>query len=154
MRIDPTTEEPTRELLGHAIRGEYDEFQRGLMGFANDEGLQQALLLAIAIAAYVAVDDNDGKRPTEDDLRELAESLAEIETRITITAEEAHAYLGKVVFGDQSLTDVFSEQDAARLPFIITGLLVAANTNTEAGQKWPEYLDAVEAALEATPDPT
>lgn len=148
MQIDPTIEGPTRKLFGHAIRGEYEEFQRELMAIADDESLRRALLLAIAVAAYVVVDDHGGRQPSDAELRELAEPVAEIETRIAITAEEANTYLSKVVFGGQALTEGFPDEDAVRLPFIITAILLGSAERVDDAHHWWDYLDVVEAELE------
>lgn len=100
MQISPAIERPTRELLGHAIRGEFDDFGRKLAAFKDDGALQESLRLTAVVTAYAAVDDNDGVQLSDADMREPAESVAELETRIEISADEVHSYLSRVVFGD------------------------------------------------------
>lgn len=150
MQIDPRVEERTRELLGFALRAEFDEFERTLASLPDDETLRHALGLAAALSAYVVVDDNEGQLPSDDDLREVASTAAEVEDRYVIDSEKIYAYLRRCVFGAETVTDVLPKPDAANLPFVVAANLVGSTTDTDAGQKWPERLDEIEAAIEAT----
>ena len=51
MRIDPTTERWTRDVLGHAIRGELAELDR-LINAIGDDRYVECTALSVAIAAY------------------------------------------------------------------------------------------------------
>lgn len=153
MKIDPKTEQPTRELFGFAIRAELDPFQAKLADFPDGQSVRDALQLALAVAAGVVVEVCDGAEPTDADLRKLAQTAAAVEQRYELTEDEVYAYLSRCVFGGEPPTDVFSAEDAVRLPFLITGHLLGAYTHIDRGQHWPEYLDQVEAAIEAVPDP-
>lgn len=154
MRIDPKVEEPTRELFGFAIRAELDEFQQKLASFDDDESVRLALQLANAVAAGVVLEICDGARPSDPDLRQLAETAERVETRYRLAEAEVHDYLARCVFGGEQLFDVFNAADAVRMPFIITGHLLGSYTHVDQGQHWPAYLDQIEAALEAAPEPS
>ncbi|MQA77396.1 MAG: hypothetical protein GEV10_02765 [Streptosporangiales bacterium] len=151
MRINPTIEEATRTMLNHAVRGELEELRK--KGASLDEGaLREALGLCLAIAAHVTVDVCGGERPSEADLRTLADNVAKAETEFKLDATEIHRYLARSVFGGESLDQVFSSEDAASLPFLATGSILASYSPD--GREWWDYLDAVESAIEATPEST
>lgn len=150
MRIDVKAEETARALMGHAIRGELDVFQEKTTGI--DEGeLRAALVLAVTVSAYVAVDVCGGQKPSDADLRKLAENVTRLEKHVTLSENETYAFLASCCFGGQPVDSVFAPDDAIRLPFVIAGGLLAAYRND--GQEWWKYLDDIEAAIEAAPGP-
>lgn len=149
MQIDPRVEERTRELLGFALRAEFKDFERVLTNMPDDDTLRNALGLAAAISAYVVVDDNAGREPSNDDLREVANTAAEVEDRYVIDADKTYEYLRRCVFGTETVTEVLSTTDAVNLPFVVAANLIGSTTDTDNGQKWPERLDEIEAAIEA-----
>lgn len=150
MQIEPMVEQLTRRLFGHALRAEHDDFQRRLAD-ADGETVSQAIRLAATIAAYVAIDACGGARPTEEELRTIASNLAEADEHYSLTADEVHAYLTKGVFGGQAVHELLAPEDAVRLPFIIGVYLVSDYHDDD--QAWWDYLDTIEAAIEAAPDP-
>lgn len=154
MQIDPTVETQVRELLGHALRVELDDFQRVLTEAAGKGKLDDALTLTTKIAGVVVMHLCDGKPPTDDDLKEIAQTTVDIDDDYSLTEDEVGGYLGRVVFGGEQLSAVFSADDAARLPFAITANLLGSAAKVEDGQQWTDLLDQVEAALEAAPDPS
>jgi hypothetical protein len=54
MRIDPKLEKPTRDLLGHAIRSEWDEFA-GVIEDIGEVRFLECLGLCLRIAGYIAI---------------------------------------------------------------------------------------------------
>lgn len=148
MPIDPAVEAPTREVIGHVIRDEIDDVEAKLGKLADTDLLNASLALSAEISGTVVLDICDGQRPSSDDLDEIARSLAEWDERNGLTAQEAQTYLKRVVFGGERLDAVLSTEDALRVPYVVCALLVASSAKTEEGQQWPDYLDAVEAALE------
>lgn len=153
MRIDDKAEKTAREFFGFAIRAELDEFQ-DLVTNAKDPVLVDALRLSVAITKAVVLDVAEGQQPSGADLRKLADTAASVEKRYTLEADEVYVYLSDCVFGDKPLAEVFSAAQAATLPFIATGNLLASYRDAGNGQKWWEYLDMIEAGIEAAPDPS
>lgn len=149
MQIGSRAEQTARALMGHAIRGELEEFQQKTTGVDEDE-LRNALVLAVTISAYVALDVCGGQKPTDDDVRKLAGTVASLEKRITLADDDVAAFLTKCGFGGQPIDAGFSPDDAIRLPFAITGNMLAAYRHDD--QDWWKYLDQVEAAIEAAPE--
>jgi hypothetical protein len=152
MRIDPTVEEPTRELFGFAIRSELAEFDEKLRSFGDDITLREALLLAMAVSAMVLNDSAGGHAPTRERLRDTAAILAEIQDDYTLEQDEVYDYLDRCVYGGVPLTTVLPEGAAVTLPFVVAGNLLGSHAEIEKGQQWWDYLDAIEEELEAAPE--
>lgn len=151
MRIDPKAEQLTRDLFGHALRAEDEDFQGRLAG-ADAETVSDGIRLAATIAAYVAIDACGGEKPSDDDLRTIAANLAEADEHYALSADEVQTYLVKGVFGGQAIHELLPSEDAVRLPFIIGVYLVSGYHDDN--QAWWDYLDEVEAAIEAAPERT
>lgn len=151
MNVSPDTALAVRELIGAALRVELDKLDADLDRMLDD-ARTDAIGHAAVIAWFVTVDDNDGKVPSAEDLRAVAEDAADIEDRVNLSADAIHTYLSKCVFGDVSPFDALSAEDARRLPFIVAGNLLASVRAD--GEEWYEYLDRVEAAVAAAPEPS
>lgn len=151
MQIDDKVEASTRKLFGHAIRAELDEFQDRLRTL-DQASLTEALRLAVTVSGAVVLNITEGKHPSDNDLRKLASTAAEIEERYALDEDKVYTYLSKCVYGDTALEQAFSGADVVSLPFLVTGNLLGSYTPDD--QDWWEYLDQIEAAIEAAPDPS
>lgn len=81
--IVPRTEEPAREMLGHAVRGETQGLS-ALIESLGDERYRQVLGLCLIAAAYIAADV--ARRWSADlDIREVARLVSERGTEIRST---------------------------------------------------------------------
>jgi hypothetical protein len=143
--IDPRTEEPARDMLGHAIRGETQGLST-LIRAVGDERYRQVLGLCLIAAAYVAVDVT-GRWPTDADVREIARLASERGTEIPLDQEDVYDYLSGAALGFNSLPQALGDDlAAAPLPIFITGTLLFAFRPE--GKKWWDYLDQIWAAYE------
>jgi hypothetical protein len=143
--IDPTVEEPTRDMLGHAIRGEMEDLSALIQSVGN-ERYRSALGLCLTAAAYIAVDVS-GRWPTDADAHEIARLVAERGTAVKLNQADVYDYLSGAALGFGSLPEVLGDQvAAATLPLLITGSLLF--TFRPDGQKWWDYLDQIWAAYE------
>ena len=143
--IDPRTEEPAREMLGHAIRGELQDLA-ALMQSAGGERYRQVLGLCLTAAAYVAVDVS-GRWPTDADVKEIARLVSERGTEIKLDQADVYSYLSGAALGFQPLPEVFNDDTAAAtLPVLVTGSLLF--TFRPEGQNWWDYLDQIWSAYE------
>lgn len=149
MRIDPTTERWTRDLLGHAIRGELDEMSK-LICAIGDEQYGECSALCISIAAYIGIDARRMQWPGDDDLREMARRAAETTDDYELSASQVFDFLARVVFGSDKLDQVFPDMTlAATLPVLATASILASfRPPALRGQSWWDYLDLIEGALE------
>jgi hypothetical protein len=146
MGIEPKVEEPARDLLGHAIRGEWE-------GFANvaedigDQRLLEILSLCGRIAGYIAIDISGHTWPTVADVRETAQRMAAAGLDFDLTEDDAHAYLARAVLGFEPLTEVFPDREKlATVPIFTTAALLVSYRKH--GTDWWDYLDQIENALE------
>lgn len=145
MRIDPKAEQPTRKMLGHAIRHELDDLA-ALVQAEGSDALLASTPLCLLASAYVAIDVSD-RWPTEADLREIARDAAQAVTRLDITEPEIYEYLSRVALGQEKLDDVFSVEGLATVPLFATANLLL--TFCPRDKQWWEYLDQIWDAAEA-----
>jgi hypothetical protein len=143
--IDPKVEEPTRDMLGHAIRGELQPLA-SLIQSVGGERYRQGLGLCLTAAAYVAVDVS-GRWPTDADVQEVARLVSERGTEVKLDQADVYDYLSGAALGFQPLPEVFGDDMAAvTLPLLITGSLLFMFRPK--GQKWWDYLDQIWSAYE------
>jgi hypothetical protein len=147
MRIDPRIEEPTREMLGHAIRGELPELEAEIAA-VGDETYAAGITLCLIIAGYIAV-DLAGRWPTEADIRELARHTAASSTDYELREQDVYDYLSRGALGFQPIQEVFPDpgQDYT-LPVLITAQMLIAFRLGD-GHDLGRYLDTVWNAVEA-----
>jgi hypothetical protein len=152
MLIDAKADEVARELLGHAIGGELDEYAAIVRGMGEREILA-ASALCDRVAGYIAVDICGQEWPTQVDLMRIAQIMAKADMKFALDETEVYDYLALGALGFQPLLDVFPDMaKAGTIPFFVTAaLLVAYHPD---GKQWREYLEIIERALaEATPLP-
>jgi hypothetical protein len=146
MRIDPKIEKPTRTMLGYAIRGELQELAPQVLA-VGDVAYRECLALCLATAAYVVI-DVAGRWPTDADIREIAQRTAQATTNFELHDADVYDYLARTVIGAENLSDAFGSQAAAgTLPLLVTARLLVSFRPQ--GNDWWDYLDQIEAALEA-----
>src|ERR1700744_2308935 len=114
MAIDPRIEQPTRKMLGHAIRRELGDLA-AVGQAADNDVLAGSIPLCVLASAYIAIDVSD-RWPADADLREIAKNAAESVTQLDITKEEIYEYLSRVALGPEKLDDVFSVEGIATVP--------------------------------------
>lgn len=147
MRIDDQLEPLVREVLDAAVKRDGDRLDAALDAFTDQSQQRMGLELLVAIARYVLLDLYQGQRPGDEQVHELADQIAEMESWSTLPADEIRSFL-LLLLGDTSET---VDPDAAvLLPFVVTATLLSSRRRPE-GQHWFNYLDQVEAALEAAP---
>jgi hypothetical protein len=146
MRIDPEIEQPTRTMLRHAIQGELQELAT-MIDAAGDGAYRESIALCLATAGYVAVDAS-GRWPTSADKWEIARDAAHAAGRYKLGDSDVYNYLSRAALGAEPLDDVFGSVAAAgTMPVLITARLLVSFRPQ--GMDWSEYLDTIEAALEA-----
>ena len=144
MGIDQKTEQTTRTMLGHAIRHELGDLAE-VVKTEGSEALAGSIPLCLLVSAYIAVDVS-GRWPTQEDLKEIAESAAQSVTRLDITEQEIGEYLSRVALGTDKLGDVFSDAGLATIPLFATANLLL--TFCPRDKEWWEYLDQIWDAAE------
>jgi hypothetical protein len=138
--IDPKVEKPTREMLGHAIRGETQELATQIQAVGG-ETYRHVIGLCLVAAAYIAVDVSK-RWPTEADVREIARLVAERETEVELDKDDVYNYLSGAALGFQPIAQALgSDMAGATLPVLITGSLLF--TFRPKGTDWWDYLDQI-----------
>jgi len=144
--IDPKVEESTRDMLGHAIRGELQDLST-LIQSVGGEQYRYVLGLCLTAAAYIAVDVS-ARWPTDADVREIARLVAERETEAKLDQADVYDYLSKVVLDFQPLPEALGDDvAAATLPVLVTGSMLFIFRPKD--RKWWDYLDQIWSAYEA-----
>jgi hypothetical protein len=146
-RIDPDIEKPTRDLLGHAIRGELDEMSR-LVYAIGDQRYLECITLCITITGYVAVDVCRMQWPGDRDLREIARHAADTSDDYELDKAAVFDFLSRVVFGADKLDQVFPDLAVSTtLPVLATAQILLSFCPRD--KEWWEYLDMIEGTTEA-----
>jgi hypothetical protein len=142
----PKVEEPTRDLLGHAIRGEWQDFAN-VAEDIGEQRLLECLNLCLRIAGYIAIDVSGHTWPTTADVREIAQRMASVDLDFDLAEEDAHAYLMRAVLGFEPLVEVFTDRERlTAVPIFTTAALLVSYRRH--GTDWWDYLDQIESALE------
>ncbi len=151
MRLDPKLEKPTRDLLSHVIRGEWEEFGKVATAIP-EERLAECVSLCLRIAGYIAIDVCGQVWPSEADLREIAQRMASMEDmEYDLNEEDIFACLSRSALGFEPLIDVFTDtQKMVGVPFTATATLLVAYRPD--GTDWWDYLEQIEQALEIATD--
>jgi hypothetical protein len=144
MGIDPKIEQPTRKMIGHAIRGELDDLA-ALIREKGSEALIGSIPLCLFASAYIAI-DVAGRWPADADTQEIARHASQCATELDITQQEIYEYLSRVALGSEKLDDVFSDEGVATIPLYATANLLL--TFSPGDKHWWEYLDQIWDAAE------
>ncbi|MBM0233146.1 hypothetical protein JNW91_15515 [Micromonospora sp. STR1_7] len=144
--IDERVEQLVRDTLHWAVKRQPAEFDEALKTFSDVPTQRSAMELLVAISAFVAVDMCGGK-PSPVQIRELATEVAEAEDWSSATPQEVEAFLSTILTG-RSLSGVLPAGSAVVLAFVVAASLLSSRPKSE-GEWWFNYLDKVEAAIEA-----
>ena len=146
MVIDPKIEDPTRTMLGQAIRGELHELNEMIDTIGDVYGM--VIAYCALAAAYIAIDLSE-RWPTEGDVREMARHAATTSRHYELSQQDIYDYISRIALGGEDINDIFPDADVdIKLPVLITArLLVAFRAPREMGL-W-EYLDTIWNALNA-----
>lgn len=145
MPIDPKIEQPTRTMLGHAMRHELEDLA-AVVAAAGNETVLGAIALCVLASGYISIDVSGMRWPTEPVLHKIAHNASDAATELDLEESEIYEYLSRVVLGQEKLDDVFAMPKAGMLPILITANLLATFRPSE--KHWWEYLDQIWDAAE------
>jgi hypothetical protein len=146
MGIEPAVEAPARDLLGHAIRGEWDAFAN-LAEDIGEQRLLECLSLYLRVAGYIAVDIAGHAWPTNADVSDIAARIAAADLGFDLTEPDARAYLARAALGFEPLIEVFPDRrKLGTVPVFATAALLVLYRRH--GTDWWDYLSTIETALE------
>jgi hypothetical protein len=138
--VNPTAEQPTRQMLALAIRHETDDLAAVIYA-AGDAALAAVLDLCVLIAAYVAIEASGMSWPSEAALTQIARQAAESATGLDVSGEEILALLSRVAFGSETLDDSSAVGGAGPAPLYATASLLVAYCPRD--MHWSEYYDQI-----------
>lgn len=147
MKFDDQTESASRSILDAVVKSDKSAFDEAVRALGQDGRAAKALELTTAILSYVLFDTYEG-RPTPGDIDLAASTVAEMEPWASLTPAEVRTYLTGLLDG-KPLAEIIDPQSVFFLTFIITGSILAASPKIREGEWWFNYLDRVEAAIEA-----
>lgn len=147
MKIDGRVEPLVRDALHNAIKHDIDGLDTSLKAFRDETSRRAAIQLSIAVCAYVVLDLYGGQSPSDEQIQALATQVADSESEWSgLDVAEIATFL-RLVLGMESAQ---VDPDAGVLmAFVVTARLLAGRPMPE-GKWWFNYLDQVEAALEAS----
>jgi hypothetical protein len=145
MPIDPKIEQPTRTMLGHAMRHELEELA-ALIAAEGNETVLGVIGLCVLASGYIAIDISAMRWPSEPVLRKIAHNASDAATELDLDESDIYEYLSRVALGPEKLDDVFAMPKAGMLPLLITANLLA--TFRPRDKHWWEYLDQIWGAAE------
>jgi hypothetical protein len=145
VKIDDRIEAMVREGLQSAVRRDAERLDRAMRAFPDEAARVAGAQLLMAISAYTLVDLYGGQRPTDEQVEALAAKVAQTEDWSHLLAGDIAGFM-RLVLGDQSAQ--LDPVAAGILAFVVTGSVLIGRPMPE-GKHWFNYLDQVEAALEA-----
>ncbi|WBB80069.1 hypothetical protein O7606_01330 [Micromonospora sp. WMMD882] len=145
MKIDDRAESLMRTATYAAVRQDPAQLDEALKSFPPDEVARQAVELALAVILFVLTDIHHG-RPDDDEIREVVDEIVEDESWARPTTAEVWDFLSRLVRGEP-FADAVPPENVVVLAFVCVANLLAANREDD--EKWWDYLDRAEAAIEA-----
>lgn len=146
MKIDRAVEGRTRNMLGHAMRGEVEQIPPILQEL-GEERWRQGLNLCISIAGYIAIDVCRSQWPEDAFVRRLAEKTVQAEDELNLDVSTVYEFLTRSALGFEPPSRVFTDPaEAAVAPILITASLLLTFTPKDKDQ-WV-WLDEIESAIE------
>jgi hypothetical protein len=146
MNIDDRVEPLVRDTLYAAVRQDFDQLETALQAFPDDQSSRKGAELALAIGAVTLLDVY-GRKPTPTEIRAVGDKLCQMETWAEPTPDEVNTFLTKLVDGE-SLEGALPAESVVILAFVVAANLLSSCHKE--GEEWWDYLDRIEAGLEAT----
>lgn len=147
MRIDDHVEGLARSALDAAVHKDPTRFQRALGAFRDENTAVSAVELVLAVIASVLFEVHDGL-PSREQVRDLAGDIAQQESWVELRSSDVESLLVGVTFGEQERLSSLAD-NASLVAFVVAANLLATASQPDEGEWWFNYLDKVEAAIEA-----
>jgi hypothetical protein len=150
MKIDARVETIVRKALTGVIQRDNDKFASAIASFPDDDAVAEGIRLAVALALFVLLDQY-GRTPTDTEIRAVSEKVVEMEDWTDVTTDEVFDVI-VAAFNHVAADQVLPMQRVIIVPYVTAGNLVSSCHKE--GEEWWDYLDRVETAIEASPDPS
>ncbi|MFI6236067.1 hypothetical protein ACIBD9_21130 [Micromonospora sp. NPDC050784] len=147
MKINDQVEALVRAVLDAAVHRDSGRFDSALDALStSQEALTKAVELTLAVNAAVLFEVHDGLPPTNE-INELSHNIAHQERWAEVSAEDVRAILAAVTTGNPPR--VANTAGGVSAVFVVAANLLATASQPDEGEWWFNYLDKVEAAIEA-----
>lgn len=147
MKIDDRVEPPVRSALDAAVHRDVSKFEAALRAFDDERALAGAVELVLAVCASVLFEVHDGM-PCDRQVSELVVEMGQQEQWASISTQDVEALLAVVVRGDPARLAARPGNPAV-IACVVAANLLATASQPDEGEWWFNYLDKVEAAIEA-----
>ena len=147
--IDNQVEPLVREALAAVVGQDSERLQRAIAAFPDGESVIRGVRLATAVALFALHDRHGSRRPTDEQLAEIASDAVEDEDWTDVAADEIVRYLA-AAYDKVSVDQVLPMERVVILAFVIAANLLSSYHKAE--EEWWDYLDRAEAMIEATPE--
>lgn len=148
LRIPRDVEDAIRDLLGHAARGESQEFS-DLLSSLPVEHITMGIALCQFAVGYAAIDVVGREWPNEDNLRAIAKHAITSDNarKAGLTEQQVYDFVARASLLFEPLEKVFPDgMQMTTLPFYIT-VFVLIGFHPK-GMKWWTWLDRLEEMYE------
>jgi hypothetical protein len=149
VKIDDRVEALVRAALDAAVHRDVPRFDDALQALQSEATLEPAIELVLSIAAFVLFETHGGN-PTAEQITALAGEISRQEDWAAPAAQDIEVLLTVVNTGDPAGLASLSS-DAAVIAFLVAANLLTTASRPDDGEWWFNYLDKVEAAIEAAP---
>lgn len=146
MKIDSRVEPLVRNTIYTAVIGSFSELEKALQSFSDDETAQKAIELGVSLIYVLMIDIYEGM-PSDEEIQALAAEVARAEDWAQPTEEGVTVFLRRLMKGEP-FAGVVPVEDIVILTFVVAAHLLSSCRRDD--EEWWDYLDRVEAALEAS----
>jgi hypothetical protein len=147
VRIDDEVEGLVRAILDAAVHRDADRFDSALDALGSEqEQLTKAVELTLAVNAAVLFEVHDGP-PSHQKVSALARDISHQEQWAEVSVQEIHDLLTAVTA--RGPLPASTNATGATAVFVVAANLLATASQPDEGEWWFNYLDKVEAAIEA-----
>lgn len=146
MKINDQVEVLVRTALDAAVQQDKAKFEDALKAFGGAV-VRDCAVFAVAVCAFVLSDVYNGSLSAEE-IAELSDDISHEEAWVGLTSGQVAALLTPIA-DRRPFGEVVSGQAGIIVPFVVAANLLASCARSETGELWFDYLDKVEAAIEA-----
>lgn len=150
MEISSEVEPLVRDALNACVHKDERRLETAVKAFPDEDALLRGVQLTTAVAIAAVVDSFQGV-PTDESVRGLAKMIAEMEEWAGLNQDVIYRFLESLLGrpGAPPLAQATDPQAPVVMSFVITASLLSASNQKRESEFWYDYLDRLEAQLEA-----
>ncbi|MFK3981839.1 hypothetical protein ACI2K4_15870 [Micromonospora sp. NPDC050397] len=145
MRVEKRIEPLVRNAIHAAVVRDFALLEDRLQKFPDDKAVRAAVELTLALVYFLMVDIHAG-RPSETEVAGVATEIARTEVWARSSRDEVTEFLVRLMNREQ-LAPAVPGENVIILAFVVAANLLSSCRRDD--EEWWDYLDRVEAAIEA-----